>query len=378
MATQPMSDIPGAAFWTLSVLFASRMSAPRDAVLAGAAAGIAILIRPNLAPLAAIPGLLVLTTSDGVKRILVRGTLFSVGCAPFLVTAGALFNHMYGAPLRSGYGSLDQYYSWSNMVPNLAKYSRWFSEAHGVPAFAFVLAPLIAFRYRGTARTQRLLFFFFIAVLFVSYLFFLSFQEWWYLRFLLAAFPFAFILGADAVSTLAVRFGRVARIATLLAFSVVAILVPAFDSLSRHVLETAPDRRYVDAARYVDTELPRDSIVITMQHSGSLAYYSNKLPLRYDRIAPEWIDRTIDYFHDRGRKVYLLLDDWEIPEFLERFKGREAAALVSADPMAATSDGRVRLFAVDESERGGPTSRMRKTHGCVPPAQPNLYSRRHE
>ena len=65
MSIQPMSDVPTAAFWTLSMLFAGRGRTPRNAVLAGVTAGVAILIRPNLAPLAAIPALLIVMLPDG-------------------------------------------------------------------------------------------------------------------------------------------------------------------------------------------------------------------------------------------------------------------------------------------------------------------------
>ena len=55
MIKEPMSDVPAAAFWALAtwkVLDDSRFSA----ALAGAAAAMAILIRPNLVPLAAVLG----------------------------------------------------------------------------------------------------------------------------------------------------------------------------------------------------------------------------------------------------------------------------------------------------------------------------------
>ena len=55
MSKEPMSDVPAAAFWALAtwkVLDDSRFSK----ALAGLAAAMAILIRPNLVPLAAVLG----------------------------------------------------------------------------------------------------------------------------------------------------------------------------------------------------------------------------------------------------------------------------------------------------------------------------------
>ncbi|MBA2259898.1 MAG: hypothetical protein H0W18_13460, partial [Acidobacteria bacterium] len=39
-------------------------------------------------------------------------------------------------------------------------------------------------------------------------------------------------------------------------------------------VEWAGERRYADAAAYVQGALPAGAVVLAMQHSGSLAYYS--------------------------------------------------------------------------------------------------------
>src|SRR5258705_9532395 len=48
MSLWSMADVPAAAFWTASLLIASRWSSAIGAACAGAAAGMAVLIRPNL------------------------------------------------------------------------------------------------------------------------------------------------------------------------------------------------------------------------------------------------------------------------------------------------------------------------------------------
>ncbi len=53
MLVSPMSDVPAAAFWAAAMYF-TLGSSSRSALMAGLAASAAILIRPNLAPLAAI------------------------------------------------------------------------------------------------------------------------------------------------------------------------------------------------------------------------------------------------------------------------------------------------------------------------------------
>jgi hypothetical protein len=50
-----MSDIPAMALWTVVLALLPRLSR-NSALLAGVVAGTAILVRPNLAPLALVPG----------------------------------------------------------------------------------------------------------------------------------------------------------------------------------------------------------------------------------------------------------------------------------------------------------------------------------
>ena len=112
-----------------------------------------------------------------------------------------------------------------------------------------------------------------------------------------------------------------------------------------------------------------------MQHSGSVAYYTDKLPFRYDIVDPTSIDEALEYLRRQGRPIFVLLDDWEIPVFAARFRGQEAAALVQAQPIAATVDGRVKLFATEGKATGASPAQMPRTYGCQPPAASNRYAR---
>ena len=64
MLVSPMSDVPAAAFWAVAIYF-TLGSSSRSALMAGLAASAAILIRPNLAPLAASAGDLEMLIGDG-------------------------------------------------------------------------------------------------------------------------------------------------------------------------------------------------------------------------------------------------------------------------------------------------------------------------
>ena len=65
MLIQPMSDVPVAAFWTLACVWSLM---PERARASGVAIALAIITRPNLAPLVLIPAALIGITVDRATR----------------------------------------------------------------------------------------------------------------------------------------------------------------------------------------------------------------------------------------------------------------------------------------------------------------------
>ena len=91
----PMSDVPAAAAWTgaLYLLFGTT---GRHAAGAGLLSGTAVLIRPNLAPLALILGsLYVIRARDSGRRALAHLAAFGVAAAPFAIVVAAINQHLY-------------------------------------------------------------------------------------------------------------------------------------------------------------------------------------------------------------------------------------------------------------------------------------------
>ena len=101
---QPMSDVPVTTFW-LAALVAARRPARWSPIAAGALAAIAILIRPNLAPLAVFVVLAAATVASRFDRR--RAVLCAALLAPAVVALGAIQYERYGSALASGYGSFD-------------------------------------------------------------------------------------------------------------------------------------------------------------------------------------------------------------------------------------------------------------------------------
>ena len=120
MLMSPMSDVPTAAAWVVAFWCATGRSVP-SAAGCGVATAIAVLLRPNLAPMALLaPGwqLLMAWRSDGDdrRRQIWRGLAMLLVVAPAFATVAWLNQLWYGSPLRAGYGALEDLFAWSNIA----------------------------------------------------------------------------------------------------------------------------------------------------------------------------------------------------------------------------------------------------------------------
>ena len=187
----PMSDVPVTAWWLAAFVAALRPSLIY-AVAAGLATSLAVLTRPNLAPLAiliAVPFAARWLAARARART-VEAVAFCVSAAIGPLTVALLFNYWYGSPFLSGYGPSSYLFSWSFVAPNLARYPRWFIESQTPLILAGVAAPFILWRRDlAAAAVPRIslpwLMLAFAALVWGSYLRYLVFEDWWYLRFLL-------------------------------------------------------------------------------------------------------------------------------------------------------------------------------------------------
>lgn len=321
----PMSDVPAAAFWTLALVCAC--SSGRLAPLAaGLSAAVAILVRPNLAPLALTPALLLLANRTDARSRLRAIAVFGAGALPGVATVAVLNGYWYGSPARSGYGSIDSLYAWSHFWPNAARYPDWLLETE-TPIVLLALLPLITGAVGPRGRMVRLPLVrgasaLFILVLGALYFFYLVFEEWWYLRFFLPALPLLMVLTAAGLRDVLHRMHPAAApAAVVIAAPLVAWMVQTAEGRAVFGLQRQ-ERGYATIGRAVAAATPPDGVVVAMQHSGSLRYYGDRLTLRYDLLRPDDLDLAVETLHARGRRVYLLVEEWEVPAFVERFGSR--------------------------------------------------------
>ena len=148
-----------------------------------------------------------------------------------------------------------------------------------------------------------------------SYLFYLNFEAWWYLRFLLPCWPAMCVSTAYLVAGTDGTF-RPRAIALLL---VVGLYGLGFAYLAGTLESARYEQRYVTVARLVRDATPPNSVIFSMQHSGSIRYYGGRVTLRYDALDAQWLDRAIDFLAANGHRPYILLDEWEHEQFSGKF-----------------------------------------------------------
>ena len=54
----------------------------------------------------------------------------------------------------------------------------------------------------------------------------------------------------------------------------------------------AGERRYADVGTYIHQALPPNAVVFSVQHSGSVRYYSGRMTIRWDLIDRDWTARA--------------------------------------------------------------------------------------
>lgn len=344
-----MSDVPATVAWTLALL----LLVSDWPLLSGLAVGAAILIRPNLAPLAGVFVLwLAVTNRSSVWRLV-------AGIAP-AVGAVLLVNwRMYGSPLTSGYGELGHYYAWEFGLANLLRYPVWIVDTQS-PLVLLALCLFVAPALLPQPRVPhlRMLTGGFIGVLFLSYLFYTPFDAWWFLRFLLPMWPAIMVLTAAAVDALARRW--TGRWSAVVAWAIVAVVGwrGVRLAIDRSAFDLGwGDRRYVNVARFVADHTEPDAIVLSRQHSGSVRHYAGRLTLRFDMLDRAALDRAIAFLESSGRPPYLVLDGDEVPMFRARFAGRSRLAALDWAPLATLTAPAIFVFDLrDAARRDAPLS----------------------
>jgi hypothetical protein len=360
-ALVPMSDVPAAACWTAALALVAALPSDRHELAACAAAGccaaLALLIRPNLVLLALALAPFAVRRAGAAGRWRPRLIAFA---AP-LVVAGAAFGwinlHRYGSPLRSGYGNMRTAFAASHVALNMAHWIGWLTATEtplivfaAVSVAAALLAPAGPLSRRSAALVAATL----LAVT-ASYVGYTPFDEWSYMRFLLPAFPPLLVAMAAAI------LWMTARLPAAVGVTAVLVLVVGMAGHGVRYVTAAgagslrdEARRYVAVARFVTEQTPVNAVYISLQHSGSLRYYSGRPVVRFDRIGVD-LDRALADLQEAGWRPYVVLEDWEETQFKQQFAAASASGRLAGRPMARLMKYGVNVYDPQTSgRRDGP------------------------
>jgi hypothetical protein len=346
---QPMTDVASAAAWLWALVALTRAGGPRW-WLAGSAVGMALLMRPNLLPVGLLLGMWVLWADR------FRGAVtYAVAVMPWGLAVLALNAVHYGSPLRSGYGSVGDLFSWAHLLPNAEGYARALVSAQFGMPLAGVLAVLLLWWRPPHASTTHdevpvLPLVLVAAGVIASYLPYRHYSEWWYLRFLLPALVVLTVAPVVLVSRGVARASGRGADALLLALTVIGMVAQwhtaeAAEARSLRSLES----RFRTVGRVMATHVSPGRAVLSVWDSGSLRFAGRDEVVLWDALDPQWLDRAVDWLAARGEAPVIVIEPWEEAAFRARFAGQQFGVLDW--PPRVDIDSRVRIYLTDDRAR---------------------------
>jgi len=312
LGLQAMSDVP-AVVWCATTLWCAGRVSKRSALAAGAALGIAVLIRPTNA-------LIVLPVALALGLAWRRWLALGLGGLPFAILLLVYNRAAYGSALETGYGDLGTLLEIKWLGPVLLSYARWLPVL-----LSPLLLGLFALPWTAAARTRGVAVHATTAsVVLGFYAFYFHTQEaWWYQRFVLPAGPSLLVLALLAAQNLWQRLPN-AKWATATAALAALLVLGNGIGWARHLgvlLIVKEERTYGRATALVREMIPANAVVVAMQTSGALFHGTNHLLLRWDMLDGHW-SRYRDAALAAGRPIYAVFFDFERAQaFQERIPG---------------------------------------------------------
>lgn len=366
-ALTPMSDVPAAAFILLAVDMSLRRSI-MSAAGAGAAMAAAIMVRPILAPLAVIPGILAVT--EGASRVSAwrewqwkRAVVFGAVAAIGLFIVGWSQHELYGGFFKPGYPGYEVFFRRDHILPNLTGYPRNLMTVHTpviflglICAFVFVLRRS---DHREPARVAGAL----CGIAFLNYALYLPYLPFYgdiaYLRFVLPALSALLLLLAGITAWLAEAAWRQWRLLTPLAIIPAAIVSAGGYSLYPLTFAQAAAQKHVLLmGRYLDEVLPPNAAVVTFLQSGAVAHYTGRQVVRFDLLETQQLEPVLETLVRRGYHPVFVVDEHsEGPLYKKRFANTRYERL-DWRPRALFI-GATTIWYLDYADRAGAGNRQR-------------------
>lgn len=350
---QPMNDVTTTALWmgTFACLLRRRFA------LAGLCCGLALLVRPNLLPLALVAALAIVIRDWGLG---IRNVARFLGATiPFGLMVLWLNDGLYGSPFRTGYGQLGHLFSVAALSVNASRYFGWLLETHTAFPLLACAAPFVVAREK---RADAWLAIGLIVATCVVYFLYTPFDDWSYLRFLLPAIALMIVLASVVTVHVVTRTVRLKADPTSVGsgFSRTVIVMTIAAGLAFFYVRTADDRlafnlkyleqRFRSAGLVVRDQLPANAVILSVWDSGAVRFHGRKEALVWAGLDPQWLDRSLTWLDEHGHPPFILVESWEEPAFRARFGDRSDIGKLDWPPKYEV-DRVVRIFDPKDRER---------------------------
>ena len=326
-AMWPMSDVPAAALWIASLVL-SLNPGLGAAAAAGATTALAVMVRPNLAPLGVAIAVSLVAAEGPVRKRIARIALFAVLAAigPALILWSQ--STLYGSAFTPGYQGATGFFSREHIPTNARFYPEMLVQLNSAYVFAgLLMIPLSLWRARRDALARPGAIVAVAAVLIIAlnyalYLPYLTFEGWYWLRFMIPAMTVLFVLFAGLVDT--IRLWLVQRSRLVAAVMVIPLLFVA--AYPRNVLAwmvsvDGSSLRLLLMGRYLHEALPGNATVLTFLQGGAVAFYTGRPIVRLDLLPADKLDTVVDDLRRHGRRPVFVIDHAvDGPFFRDRFK----------------------------------------------------------
>jgi hypothetical protein len=308
MALQSMSDVPALAWCSFAVLAAwlSRRDT-RWALVAGFAFSVAVLMRPTnlllILPLAAAFGL-------GWRNWLG----FIAGGVPGAIFLAAINLQLYGKAVTTGYGDVGSLFRLEYVLPTTLAYAKWLPVMLTPAVILLGAIPWMLYRRADRGLVILSVWATIIPSLYAAYA--VTHEGWGSIRFLLPSFSAIIILMLLAMRQIASRFSVGRRWTFGVLFTVFALGWNATWLAHFGIPPKTGDEIYAKATAWANEKLPENAVILTMQTSGALLYYTQFKFLRYDQFKQDTFVDVERGCLAAGRPIYAILFPFETEEVL--------------------------------------------------------------
>ena len=365
-AITPMSDVPSAALVLLSVEMSLRRSR-MSAAAAGCAIAAAIMMRPILAPLGAIP--FVLATTSGASRLRAwrewhwqRALLLGACAALGPIIVGWSQRELYGGVFTPGYPGAEVFFRREHIPLNLKTYPKNLMAVHTPIVFAglvWALAFLATRRLSGEPARVAGALCALVVVNYTLYLPYLPYNDIAYLRFVLPALAAMFILLAGACAWMARSVWQRRRILAPLALVPAVIAGAGGYELYPYIFSQRDGQRQVQLmGRYLREALPPGAAIVTFLQGGAALHYTRHQIVRFDLMQPEQLAMVLETLERRGHRPVLLIDQQSESFFFKTRFANTKYERLAWRPRALFRGGTT-LWYLDFADRDGARDRAR-------------------